>query len=1301
MHCSRLNEIYYHHYLLLLPPPYFEQVGGFSSHNELSAAAGAAARAAREGVDGDVHELFNDGIYGGDVAGDGSSESDAEAEGAATSSNDAAPRTRVKLRRWRFGRGANISKPPTGADNEAYMPSTPEGYEPDPASDFACLRQAPGAELTVREFLQENVEGFDDPDRLEPDPEADKKLLGQLAQVDQLSAIVGHTERGYLSLSDSSSVHERVLAALLDAVGEGSQIPVPHTMLTKGQRSRCEPFEEPPGDESVELLSLYRPSSNIVWVAASPTPEFARKARRYMARHGQHKTKFLRVEGAQEAFATAPCLESTTVVARALCVAAGIALCEGGCLLCEGGASAESQCGIGSAAYAADKDKLAVFVIAHGQQQHWADFLRTTLGALSTKRRSSVPWWHLRQCADITFSIPCAGRLVVSKLNDEPPAYTCKAGIFPGHCDEDGYGTLYKKGGVSLQKDVGIAVLKGYCNFRHAIQQQPMGVPSRFQPKQMAKFRKLVVKLRRLSAMLNPAPTDTRGKENLDDLEASLAWRVEASSSGHQTVQDLKNLKDWLCDNVVTLLGSDVDLKMIQLPTVAKLVGDSMADLERVAAVGTARAAPLPEQTQALATTLSLLGVSGGWATLCAYTGVKVATGHRGLETGGEEDEPFPGAWGLGSSAAARLAHKQLLMTKLREAMPDECFVVSSHGWAWKEASTGARAKMNPRDLPRVYGLAASKEEALEMLYRQFGGAAYRAALHVCRVGTCVDESGEYWNPLHGHAQLPDRRVSIWETRYPVIGPPTVHLVDLSTPVPDRRMPLEEVAAQARTKCVAIATSTQRRCTKWAAPGSTHCNTHAPAVPNVSAAVVGDALLLLHAARGDHAEISRLVGNGADVDAVDPSDGATALHDAVERGDVQTVAMLVHMRADVNIAMPSTATPLAIAVEGGHEAIARKLIRCNADVNACCDFTFEGDDHSGASPLHVGAIHGDVAVVRALLDGGASVGSLAGDDGTPLHCACAYGETDVAELLLSNRADPTVRDVGGNTPMELALLQDHAELASTVRKHCGAAGVAEQVRGDVVATPEPVAVAAALDGENSVWGGGGGVNIGECAGNLSDDDSSVDDEVGASDEACDGDGREQMTNDEAMLAIFGDEKGVEGGSGSGDESDHSSYTADPAELANADFSDASSDGAGGVACGKRRLGSHAGRRSKRGKAAALGIGRCSWPECPAKPAKLTECYVCGAATHRHPCWAHSFQAPRGQRWALNQSFGAKGQPRGQKRTFCHACSVFYHPKYLFVADKAKAAEPASRPSLETAAAAHTRLMPPQPSPPPP
>ena len=101
-----------------------------------------------------------------------------------------------------------------------------------------------------------------------------------------------------------------------------------------------------------------------------------------------------------------------------------------------------------------------------------------------------------------------------------------------------------------------------------------------------------------------------------------------------------------------------------------------------------------------------------------------------------------------------------------------------------------------------------------------------------------------------------------------------------------------------------------------------------------------------------------LVDAGADVNAAQ-SDGATALHWAAYREDLETAALLIQAGADVNAANDLGVTPLLMACTNGHADLVEALLAAGADPNAALP--------SGETPLLAASRAGSPGAVESLL----------------------------------------------------------------------------------------------------------------------------------------------------------------------------------------------------------------------------------------------------------------------------------------------------------------------------------------------
>ena len=84
----------------------------------------------------------------------------------------------------------------------------------------------------------------------------------------------------------------------------------------------------------------------------------------------------------------------------------------------------------------------------------------------------------------------------------------------------------------------------------------------------------------------------------------------------------------------------------------------------------------------------------------------------------------------------------------------------------------------------------------------------------------------------------------------------------------------------------------------------------------------------------------------------------------------------------------------------------------------------------GEYPLDVAACRGDVAEVRALLDGGAHIDARGEHGHTALHEAVSQGHVEVVRLLLSRGASRAERNDWGRTALDLARSMGRAEIAA-------------------------------------------------------------------------------------------------------------------------------------------------------------------------------------------------------------------------------------------------------------------------------
>lgn len=177
---------------------------------------------------------------------------------------------------------------------------------------------------------------------------------------------------------------------------------------------------------------------------------------------------------------------------------------------------------------------------------------------------------------------------------------------------------------------------------------------------------------------------------------------------------------------------------------------------------------------------------------------------------------------------------------------------------------------------------------------------------------------------------------------------------------------------------------------------------------------------LSEAAKGGHLETVRvLLEKGADVRG--KSIDWTALYEASIHGKAEVVQLLLEYGADVESLTPSGSTALQEAARMGHEEVARLLVK-------------EGADVSPPMVLYSLAGHGLEDLSLLVVERGANVNGMAPRmSGTALHEAARTGLVELVRVLLDRGANAHMRDHEDRTPLDLALQNEHKDVAELLR----------------------------------------------------------------------------------------------------------------------------------------------------------------------------------------------------------------------------------------------------------------------------
>jgi len=133
------------------------------------------------------------------------------------------------------------------------------------------------------------------------------------------------------------------------------------------------------------------------------------------------------------------------------------------------------------------------------------------------------------------------------------------------------------------------------------------------------------------------------------------------------------------------------------------------------------------------------------------------------------------------------------------------------------------------------------------------------------------------------------------------------------------------------------------------------------------------------------------------------------LGDAAKCGDVGEVERLIAGGADVN-SLVDGMTPLHKAAENGHVAVIGALVKGGAHV--------DGEDEDGWTPLMWAAAAGHAAALEALVAAGADANhATICVDITALHVASSWGRLAAARVLLEAGAKADVHILRGKRPI--------------------------------------------------------------------------------------------------------------------------------------------------------------------------------------------------------------------------------------------------------------------------------------------
>lgn len=156
----------------------------------------------------------------------------------------------------------------------------------------------------------------------------------------------------------------------------------------------------------------------------------------------------------------------------------------------------------------------------------------------------------------------------------------------------------------------------------------------------------------------------------------------------------------------------------------------------------------------------------------------------------------------------------------------------------------------------------------------------------------------------------------------------------------------------------------------------------------------------------------------------DPSE----LLDAVKRRDHSALKSLIKSRADVNVAQPDGATPLAWAIYLDDQEAAEMLLAAGAKVNTV--------DEYGETPLTLACGTGNTLLIKKLVEAGADATAARWDGTTALMIAANSGKAEAVNLLIERGAKVNaVETRKGQTALMWAASEGHSAAVEALIKH--------------------------------------------------------------------------------------------------------------------------------------------------------------------------------------------------------------------------------------------------------------------------
>ncbi|KPI92179.1 PREDICTED: L-asparaginase 1 [Papilio xuthus] len=187
---------------------------------------------------------------------------------------------------------------------------------------------------------------------------------------------------------------------------------------------------------------------------------------------------------------------------------------------------------------------------------------------------------------------------------------------------------------------------------------------------------------------------------------------------------------------------------------------------------------------------------------------------------------------------------------------------------------------------------------------------------------------------------------------------------------------------------------------------------------------VFSALLFYAIDHNDFRGVKKILDMGADVNVQD-SDGKTALHQAVIKGNIEIIEYLLKNGASVHLKTKCGESPLLTAVKHDEESVIKLLLQCGAHLTTA-------DSNVVMALMSLAARSGNIQMLESLRIAGANLGACDELKQTPLHQAVLCNQEGVVQYLIGNNVRTDLADILGYTALSYAEKLGHERMKRTL-----------------------------------------------------------------------------------------------------------------------------------------------------------------------------------------------------------------------------------------------------------------------------